>query len=372
MSYYFSNYFYLNAVGKNSGVLGTQVVGLSESTNNRTHFLARLDGDGNLSIDIASPKSDGFFTSSFVPENIINEVIRIGGEDAKILEIAGKKGILKVRITGGIAIEFFIYGAASQTLKNITHNVGRITADKNYKLSGDCFYSNDKGTLPMMDGNIVAVFDGGGYGDIVAMIDNSGIIVDGKNINSVPVAAVGKKGNIWVSNDGVSFSSLNGDGTIDGVIGYGYINYGNYRNNIGYYITHTESCDNPFSAESFNQWLAANGKCHKNEWTGFGKTGYVVDAPEEYIQSPTANKQVGGGKSGWCMITQEKVFFTDGTTLDVEDKTGIDLINMVMGNSGSMIGKISMSRNHTELVNMSINGGLVFADESPFIQATIE
>ena len=298
-----------------------------------------------------SPTSENGFRATDSGSVLLGELLPKVIDGAKIMEIAGGDSI-KVRYDTGQCFTCERKGYGDFLISEIG-SVARVTKHHYYTIPDGStastavpYYKSGGGTAQLVP---LLTQDGDTVGDIVAVFEGKDIdhIV---RLSDVPENApiVGFVGGLHIIGDGTNNSIVLPSGNVS-ISGFGTI----IRNGLNaepiHMVSHIATNGNTnvdysdYFSPSHYAYIEQKRVNSSPNWTGFGATGYVVDAGD------TANMDVGiGGEtsslgtSGATLADVVDFVVVDGAfkmvsgdvlvDINMQDLTGVALINFVCAN----------------------------------------
>ncbi|WP_456432672.1 hypothetical protein [Nitratifractor sp.] len=151
------------------GVSGTKVAVVSGGYGAK--YVHALASDGSIKIVAIDPNGATHLVTN---EEVLEPIMSRVDNGCKIVEIAGSKNTLKVRLDDGRLMNF-IYSGADPTAVYVgtVRDIGRVTRNGEYRYKGEYYHSGhgDAPIYPLLEGNILYVMEAGST-DIVVKIDN--------------------------------------------------------------------------------------------------------------------------------------------------------------------------------------------------------
>ena len=280
---------------KGLGLTGEQIV---KFDNGRYKDVVFKLNDGNLSSFRYNPLVDVGFSSTSLGQAIHDYVLAqaLVLPTSKIMEIAGGD-TLKLRYDNGVCVIVDIKGENS-FIMDVKHNVARVTKNNYYTIPDGStsstavpYYKSGGGTAQLVP---LLTQDGDTVGDIVSVFEgkDGDHIVRLSDVTTDPI--IGFVGGLKIIGAGTNNSIVTPNGNV-AIDGFGTI----YR--------HTEAVDDilltstvptgdntpvdystSFSPIHYN-YIENHRVDWKNNWSGLGKTGHIVDNGQTFHMKVSAH-----------------------------------------------------------------------------------
>lgn len=285
---------------------GEQVISVV-SMSNTTHLFVL--NQGTLRSYRSDSTSDTGFISSTLANTFTSQALAYLVEGATLVEIAGGSA-LKARYDNGICLEATVTLGGSFIIGE-HKDVARVTKYKMYKITQPAqYYKSGAGTaplVPLLDGGIIAVFEGVNE-DFIVTIDDA--------LANDLGAICGRVGGFIVTGQEGSYTLHTPNGAV-GISSFGtLVRKADGVKNILMASTSTNKDYSSVFSPSHYAYIQVHRKDYDSEWVGFGKTGYVVDAPDHVYMS------VKAGAGATRAINDEIPIVSKGSTIYTLNQDG--------------------------------------------------